>query len=330
MALSWHIDGTFERDDTTGGVVVAGDEVRERGGDRGVAIGGGVLVDERGAGAGVAHACHQLAGARAGGGGEGRTNTVQVDIPEGSDTATYQSAFASAYGTESFEYVQSTAGGTATDRYSDVPPWNGGDQILKPVGSNNYTVCTSGFGAHDTPGNTYMLTAGHCTSGGTGSNYKWFNTHTYAPQYTPDRFMGEPDAQAFTYGYDVERLPTSSSNLFWKESATREYVADDAAPAVGDNVCLEGSQGLERCSTIGAVDKCLYFPELGVTLNGLFYTPNAASIKGNSGGPVVWPTDYGYMAVGTITGNNGSTGVSTSIIDDEFFMGARVNSLVAP
>lgn len=258
-----------------------------------------------------------------------KSNRVQVYIPERSSAEQYQRAFSEAYGMDAFEF-SATPAPQSTDRINDTPPWKGGDQIVLGSGPMRGTGCTSGFGAHDPSGSRYMLTAGHCTRGGTGPNYKWYNTSFYSPNYSPSRFMGQPDGQAYTSGYDTERMPTSTSNVFWKQSATREVLATDAGPSVGNGVCLEGSFGLERCGQVGAIDQSAYFGDLGITLNGLFTIPGAPPIPGDSGGPVVWITGYGYIAQGTITGFSGSTGLSTGINYDESFLGVRVNSLSSP
>lgn len=220
-----------------------------------------------------------------------------------------------------------------TDRFTDVPPWNGGDQIVRQI-PGGVTYCTTGFGAHDSSGHEYMLTAGHCADNQTGNGYKWYNTRYTNPDFSNGRFVGYPDSNAGGIGIDVERIPTPSSDLFWMNANQRQYVANDTAPMVGQNVCLEGSITEGSCGEVTATNVSRNFDN-GSTYNYLFYVTNGIAQPGDSGGPIVWPTIYGYIAVGTISGvtsQGGTTviGIGTGIGNSEYIMGATVNSVVKP
>jgi hypothetical protein len=267
-----------------------------------------------------------------GAGIDDKTNSVQVTVPEGADIGSYRIAFENAYKSTSFEFVEGDKPTLTLSRTADAAPWWGGDEIVLGTGPSKGDWCTTGFPAHDASHNTYILTAGHCSSGNTGANWKFYNTTYQHPDYSSGRFVGQPDAQAFTSKYDVERIPTSTNGYFWQGVSNSEPISNDATPTVGNDVCLEGSISYESCAPISVVDEDEVF-DVGV-LHGIFATPNAAPVGGDSGGPVVWPTVYGYIAQGGITGfgHEGGTmvGYSTGINFYEYLLGVTVTSIAKP
>ncbi|MGH9920756.1 MAG: hypothetical protein ACRD6W_18030, partial [Nitrososphaerales archaeon] len=82
----------------------------------------------------------------AGAGIDDKSDTVDVFMAQSGNASDYQSAFQSKYGTDAIEVTQALSSGL-TDRTSDTPPWNGGDQIVAQNGGFKYG-CTSGFGSH--------------------------------------------------------------------------------------------------------------------------------------------------------------------------------------
>lgn len=198
------------------------------------------------------------------------------------------------------------------DRDSDTPPWNAGDQIVNPPGGG----CTTGFGIHTSSAH-YILSAGHC------GNYKWYNTNYFAPVYNNP--IGTT-AIASSTPLDVQSIntPGGSSDLFWKETSTREYVSGNIGPTSGNEVCDEGSFGFESCGTITGVNVTLYGVE------DIFIVQGANPVHGDSGGPIVWLTGFGYLAQGTIdldASNGFGPAVGGENIEAELYvLGAAVNT----
>lgn len=198
------------------------------------------------------------------------------------------------------------------DRNSDTAPWNAGDQIVNSAGDG----CTTGFGIHTSSAH-YILSAGHC------GNYKWYNTNYYAPVYNNP--IGTTAVDSST-PLDVQSIntPGGSSDLFWKQTSTREYVSGNVGPTSGSSVCDEGSFGFESCGTITGVNVTLYGVE------DIFIVQGANPVHGDSGGPIVWPTGFGYLAQGTIdldaTNGSGPAVGGENIEAELYVLGAAVNT----
>ena len=96
-----------------------------------------------------------------------RQPTNSVGSPAPSDAV--QQSLVNTYGDSILEFRSGPMPSATADRYSDSPPWNGGDQIILPTvyGING---CTSGPGAHFSNGVHVLLTAGHCAYRG-GVNF---------------------------------------------------------------------------------------------------------------------------------------------------------------
>ena len=63
-----------------------------------------------------------------------------------------------------------------------------------------------------------------------------------------------------------------------------------------------------------------------------FAYDGVCSVPGDSGGPMVWPTDYGNIAVGIVRGGTTVPGVGqlcfgTNMLDISWVLGAEANSL---
>ena len=115
-------------------------------------------------------------------------------------------ALEAAYGSE----VEVTdASGTTLDasRTNDTPPWNGGDMLLTTSG----TLCSLGFGVHDTStGTTYQLSAGHC-----GSN-TWYNLPRDGTSFTESHLVGSTvSGSRMTSGIDAQLIASNSSCISW-------------------------------------------------------------------------------------------------------------------
>jgi len=233
------------------------------------------------------------------------------------------------YGFNNFAVEDLPGQWQAADRASDSPPWNSGDQIQTPANSlGNYKICSSGFGVQNAYGHG-LLSAGHC------GHFDFYNSGYVG---TTGAGAGDPDSQLIY-------TPGGSSNIFWKQTATREYVAATTAPIAGNSVCLEGYKTQESCGSIVITDYTA--PGiLGHDINGVpfsydshdqFITNNSSVAQGDSGGPVIWPTEYGYIAQGTITagvippsGIEQGPSINTEITTEEFIYGVTVNTYSAP
>ncbi len=216
------------------------------------------------------------------------------------------------------------------DRVADSPPWNAGDVIWDATGAG--VGCTTGFGVHNASGH-YLLTAGHC------GNRTWKNTF-------PSSIVGSSipsTIQAPSVGHndwDMQLINANggSSDLFWKETATREYVASAASPIYGDPVCGEGAFGLESCGTISNPNTSLCLqvdPFTGtcdVVLLSAFVVQGETPTHGDSGGPMVQVANapYSYVAKGTIdadASNGGSNAVAGEAINAELYLeGVQINT----
>ncbi len=262
-------------------------------------------------------------------------NAVLVTIPAGSDQTKYTVALSGIVPSSLVELHE--AGPVALfDRNHDGAPWYGGDSIL--VGGSSSltgTGCTSGFGAHNSGHTaTYALTAGHCTDGGT-SGYPFYNVPQGSkPPYPAGQYLGTPDAQAYltsnSNNYDIERIPASTDGYFWQGTATPEPVSNDAAPVVGNTNCIEGAVSHEQCASVTSVNGYLNEGPPGYVEGGMYTMSAVLGAPGDSGGPVVWPTIYGYIAQGAVVGGTGGLGYEEGINYFEFLLGVKVTSLSNP
>ena len=208
-------------------------------------------------------------------------------------------------------------------RYDDIPPWAGGDQILGDENNGFLSVCTAGYGAHDANRNQFLISAGHC------GNWKWYNSSQSNPVISSSTFVGA--SQTVEYGtLDEQTLGArgGASSVFWQGAGGVQYVANDASPASGNRVCDEGAVGLESCGVVTTANTTLH----GV--QHLFVNQGARPVHGDSGGPMMWGTAYGYLAQGTITqdasNSQGQAVAGENIKTEEFTLGVTVNSLTNP
>jgi hypothetical protein len=184
---------------------------------------------------------------------------------------------------------QSIDGGTShyTSRAADTAPWNAGDVL---TGTSHQ--CTSGFGAHTGNGGQLLLFAGHC-SFTQGNSDTWKNNGVV---------VGTDGLNFFgVSGFDASVIPTSSSHIFWKGAGTRKPVSNFITPTVGQGVCNEGAFGLENCGTIGGTD--LFYSD-GVYTSFGEYVYAGFVAQGDSGGPSVVPSGFGYLGAGIISADD--------------------------
>lgn len=184
-------------------------------------------------------------------------------------------------------------------RLKDSSPWNGGDRV-----SDNYYLCTTGFGVHNSS-RKFQLTAGHCfTKGETIFN----GGHKIGYVSRRTRANG---------GLDTELINTKphggSSHLIWIGGVKNPDVAvvsGKATSPVGYQVCQSGSYSGQVCRlSIENSHTCVVF-DGGVKTCHLVKVKQldgkTAGRGGDSGGPV-YRYSNGLKATGTVVGgNNGS------------------------
>jgi hypothetical protein len=209
------------------------------------------------------------------------------------------------------------------DRWNDSSPFNGGDQIVTE--GNDPHGCTTGFGVHDTSGNRYVTSAGHC------HNHYWWNTWIGFPVRNASTFLGVTSGTVYdgTYsGHDIDTqkiLTTGSSRVVWTGSATRKYITAALGTAVGDPTCIEGSYSLTACGGIFAVDFGAGDTQYLVGIS------SGTTTNGDSGAPSWRESPFGPLAQGTHVGVlSGGLRVELSINYVVFFNGVHLNTASDP
>jgi hypothetical protein len=205
------------------------------------------------------------------------------------------------------------------DRLNDSAPWNGGDQLVSE--GNSFTSCTSGFGVHDSDGNHFVTTAGHCNS------HFWWNTWAGFPIRDDTTLVGATNGSVWNgvyFGFRVDTqkvLTTDSSNIIWTNKSTRRYISAPLDVAQGDPTCIDGSFTPGQCGTIWATD----FGEGGTEY--LVDLAGGVTVFGDSGAPSWRSSPFGPLAQGTHVGSL-STGkrVELNIYAVMFFNGVALNT----
>jgi len=175
-------------------------------------------------------------------------------------------------------------------RTTDTPPWTAGDLIID--GGEGF--CTTGFGVHKSNGAHGVLTSGHC------QDRAWFNSPVWPHDYS--RYLGSTSIQLLADGTpDVQLIPTDSSYYFWKLTNTRSIVSGSLAPATDHWVCMEGAISYQQCGQTFGVNVTLTWED-GITTVDMFAFMDSWAIPGDSGAPIVWPTNYGFAAQGIVVG----------------------------
>jgi hypothetical protein len=210
------------------------------------------------------------------------------------------------------------------DRWNDSAPWNGGDQLVSEGGVP--TGCTSGFGVHDSSGNHYLTTAGHC------NNHFWWNTFAGFPIRNDDTFVGLTSGAVWNGVYlgfrvDTQKVLTNgSSSIVWTGSASRRFISAPLDVAQGDPTCIEGSFSLTKCGSIWATD----FGE-GGTQYVVDVGAGGATTFGDSGAPSWRNSPFGPLAQGTHVGSlSSSLKVELNIFAVLFFNDVHLNTIFDP
>jgi hypothetical protein len=197
-----------------------------------------------------------------------------------------------------------------TARTADRAPFTAGDQIISPSGIGPPQGCSSGFGIKLPNGTEAALSAGHCVGGYYGGTFvalwtSWYNGNAVADTYGP--FFGNSVSYS-TQGIDTQVLDGSRYNCYtWDSPAggtpfsvpITGYIDAPIGATVYNEGSFDGSQ-------VGAVWQTNVSEDIsGESLQDLVgYTADAK--QGDSGGPVIWSTSVGPLAVGTITASTGT------------------------
>jgi hypothetical protein len=264
-------------------------------------------------------------------------------VPSPSPVNSTQASLVSEYGPSILEFSTVDPPHTTANRYADLPPWNGGDQIVSPA-----DYCTTGPGIHNASSGVHaILTAGHCAyEAGVYTNY--FNTVYYAPNFTlgddvgieSSWVVGGTTVGSANLDFGNIVAPGGSSDITWTGSATRTYITGWFKPASGNEVCEEGSVGGEQCNNIGGTDLTIGPLQMGNTIE---YVKNMIQVDnglagGDSGGTTWCPTIFGPLVVGINTGADNSGPISWQeeiepiLYVDSLYYGASVvvNTVSSP
>jgi hypothetical protein len=204
------------------------------------------------------------------------------------------------------------------DRYNDSSPWNGGDQIVSE--GTTPTACTTGFGMHNSAGDHFVTTAGHCNT------HFWWNTWIGFPIRNSSTLLGVTSGSVWNgtyFGYDVDTqqiITTDSSNIVWTGTATRKYISAPLGVAQGDPTCIDGSFSLTLCGEVWAVD-------FGAGDTEYLVLTDSATMMGDSGAPSWRNSPFGPLAQGTHVGSISSElRVELNIYAVMFFNGLALNT----
>jgi hypothetical protein len=185
------------------------------------------------------------------------------------------------FGSQWISIRKSTEKWLFTSRFTDGPPFFGGDAIWFP-GQNSSEACTSGF-AYTTGSTRYMTTADHCVidaGGGYGTDV-YTNTAT---QVTMGTVAGE-----YLSSKHID-VATIKGNFYPIVYGNAEYTVIGALKAeVGDLVSADGKvSGEVQKVRVESVDQNIYVSDCGCTIYfATVATKSGATVcqVGDSGGP---------------------------------------------
>lgn len=215
-------------------------------------------------------------------------------------------------------------GALVVGRYSDTPPYYGGDGIFVQSGVVG-SPCTAGFPVKKN-GIRYMLSAGHCVDGQNGRIISpAINTNFPDGPFNPNIQMGHSSQSNFTSGLDSTLIAGNFSNRIWigsrSTSTSWPVVAfsSDGNEMPGRGVCHGGATSGQQCGYVINVSPYTWnYPagECTAPRNEYLYNMtkaigNASRVKGgDSGGAVYSVHPAGAQSVrghGTISGNGCNT-----------------------
>ncbi|HEX6357987.1 S1 family peptidase [Actinophytocola sp.] len=191
-------------------------------------------------------------------------------------------------------WAKSLGANVRIDKVAELPQtyWNIiGGQAITRSGSR----CSAGFNARTSGGTRYVITAGHCTSGG-GT---WSG---------PGGTIGAASGSSFP-GNDYGRITASSSAAVQTglvdrySSGSDVRVTGSSNGSVGAAVCRSGSTTGWRCNSITALNATVQYAQGSVS--GLIRT-NVCAEPGDSGGSLVTNGTSTVTALGLTSGGSGN------------------------
>ncbi|MBN2100829.1 trypsin-like serine protease [Candidatus Dojkabacteria bacterium] len=266
------------------------------------------------------------------------TNQVLVHIPEKNNELTKeQRVFLNEIKKEYGRMVKTTT-------YKELPvdtncyfpycdsPLRGGVGIS---GSNNYSApyCTAGFMVRGNSGTRYVLTAGHCSSGGNGwATYTSSGSLKKIGPIHRSVYNQRIDAMIIkiredTYNWNVQGSVFITNGLgidgFWGPSYNENYDINGTSTSgnlVGSRICKTGAATGSSCGAVHEVDiEVAFADQVSTNLVRAGYCNN----YGDSGGPVF----RNGKALGINKGGNLSYGYKISINgycnDEQYYTGIR-------
>ncbi|MEO8480366.1 MAG: hypothetical protein ABI542_12130 [Gemmatimonadota bacterium] len=221
-------------------------------------------------------------------------------------------------------------GALTTGRYSDFPPWYGGDGIYMAGGG----YCTAGFPVTKN-GIRYMLISGHCveinginvSAAVNGVNGTWPTGYYSGSSST---YMGHSSQTEFSTNLDSSLISGSYGSRIWigSTSTTTAWEVDTstATEVVGNPVCHGGAVSGQQCgytinispytwhyesTTCGVKDSYLY--------NMAKAIGNSSGLQGGDSGAAVYhrktSTTDAVVVHGTVSGN----GCNTDLVYEPFY-----------
>jgi hypothetical protein len=206
----------------------------------------------------------------------------------------------------------------ATSRLSDKSPWNDGDFDTGPISLTEADDCTTGWGAHDSSGNQYLLSAAHCWSTGTTVKNYSYTLHDHGYYGGGDKTIGKvSNRDSAQKGMDVELIATKSSPAAFTGTLGHQQVVDDSGPIGsydGDQVCEDGAFEDEICGlVINMVDMCINIDEAP--------PPTAREVCNE---------DHAYNPSGAIANGQGDSGSGVLRFNGGLAMAAGIDSASSP
>lgn len=163
---------------------------------------------------------------------------------------------------------------------------DGGDAIWGPG-----LRCSLGFNVHDSSGNAYFLTAGHC---GNAAN-DWYADEADSQHIGTTQASSFPGTDYAIVAYDQGQGGDSAVDNY---DGTTQQITGAADATVGETVTRSGSTSGEHSGTVNGLDATVNYSE--GTVYGLIDTDVCAE-PGDSGGSLF----DGSSAIGLTSGGSG-------------------------
>lgn len=207
-------------------------------------------------------------------------------------------------------------------RCNDYSPFWGGDVILQYAQPGHVRGCTGGFGAHDSFGHQYLITAAHCAYNGSAyvNGVTFYNGQDSANRQVVGNITDVPGP------YDLADIPASTGAEYYDGPGTdngdthnTKFVSGQQATSVGDWLCESGARGGVICAMhVTQMNVCAQDPDVpSQTWTNLAQATSGTgsfAIPGDSGGP--WFSLNGSNHVWAKGIHRGHTIVGTTEVEE--------------